>query len=285
MSGFRRPLFELDLNGRKLVLGRETKIMGVLNVTLDSFSDGGLYLDSGRAEAQALKMEREGAALIDVGGETSKPGSKPIPASREIARIVPVLKRLAGKVKIPVSVDTYKYEVVCAALDAGAALINDIYALSRDPRIAKRIARAKAGVVLMHMQGHPGNMQKNPVYRNVAREVRSSLKKSVEAALQSGIARNRIVVDPGFGFGKTTQHNLEILRELKEIARLKLPVLVGLSRKSFIGNVLAAPTEDRLLGSVAAAVLAIANGAHILRVHDVAAHAQAAAIADRTLWN
>ncbi|MGH7197373.1 MAG: dihydropteroate synthase [Candidatus Omnitrophota bacterium] len=283
MSGFRRAPFNCDLGGRTVCLGRETKIMGVLNVTPDSFSDGGLFRDPGRAAEQALRMEREGAHLLDVGGESSRPGARPVTAKEEIRRIRPVLKRLSRKIKIPVSVDTYKYEVAHAALDEGAVLVNDIRALRANPRLAKLIGRYKAGVALMHMRGMPQTMQKRPAYRHLLKEIREYLQKAVGLALEAGIPRNRILIDPGFGFGKTTGQNLEILGRLESFARLKVPVLVGLSRKSFIGNVLGVPVGERLYGSLAAAAVAIQRGAHILRVHDVKAHRDLATLVDRTL--
>lgn len=285
MSAFQRPRFDFCFGQAKLCLGRETKIMGVLNVTPDSFSDGGLFQDPGRAAEHALKMQDAGAHLIDVGGESSRPGSRPISPAEEIKRIRPVLKRLSKKIKIPVSVDTYKVDVARMALDEGALLINDITGLRGNKRLARLIARCGAGVVLMHMQGTPGTMQKRPVYGNLLKDISDHLKKAVEAALDAGIPRSHIAVDPGFGFGKTTEQNLEILSRLEIFLALKCPVLVGLSRKSFIGNILGAPVGDRLYGSLAAAAVAIHRGAHILRVHDVTPHRQLATLVDRSLWN
>lgn len=279
----RRPRLYLEINGRQFCLGSETKIMGILNITPDSFSDGGSFLDPRAAACRALEMEREGAHFIDIGGESSRPGSRPVTAKEEIKRIQPVLKILSKKLKIPMSVDTYKYEVAQAALDQGAILINDIYGLRRDRRLAKLIARYKAGVVLMHMQGRPATMQKKPRYRNAVQEIRKCLERSVALALDGGISRSSIAIDPGFGFGKTTEQNLEILGGLRGFLSLRRPILVGLSRKSFIGNVLNAPVGERLSGSLAAAALAIIGGAHILRVHDVLPHKQLAAIIDGTL--
>lgn len=283
MSEFRRPPFNCDLGGRQICLGCETKIMGVLNVTPDSFSDGGSFLDPGRAAEQALRFEREGAHFVDVGGESSRPGARPVSAKEEIRRIRPVLKRLSQKIKIPVSVDTYKVDVARAALDEGVVLVNDIRALRANRKLAKLIARYRAGVVLMHMRGTPQTMQKRPAYTNLLKEIRDHLKKAVNFALESGIPKNRIIIDPGFGFGKTTGQNLEILSSLRSFAQLKLPVLAGLSRKSFIGNVLGVPVGERLYGSLGAAAVAIRQGAHILRVHDVKAHRDLAALVDRTL--
>lgn len=279
-SGLKKRPRELVLRNHRFCLGSETKIMGVLNVTPDSFSDGGFFLDPGAAEAEALRMEREGAHILDIGAESSRPGSKPISAGEEIRRLKPIFKRLSKKIKIPISVDTYKYEVACMALDLGAVLINDIYALRADARLAKRIARAHAGVVLMHMRGSPESMQKKPVYRHLLKEIENFLGKALETALEAGIAPQSVVVDPGFGFGKTTGQNLEILKNLTRFQKWNLPVLAGMSRKSFIGHVLGVPVGDRLYGSVAAAAIAIQNGADILRVHDVGAHRQVARMVD-----
>ena len=276
----RRPKFNLELRGQTFCLGSETKIMAILNVTPDSFSDGGSFLDPEAAVCRALKMEREGAHLIDVGGESSRPGSRPVSAREEIRRILPVLKKLSRTLKIPISVDTHKYEVAQAALDEGAAVINDIYGLRNHRRLAKLIARSKAGVVLMHMRGNPQTMQKRPRYQDVLKEVKDFLKRSVHFALDQGISRSSIVVDPGFGFGKSAEQNLQILGNLESFASLKCPVLAGLSRKSFIGKLTGAPVEERLCGSLAAAALAIGRGAHILRVHDVLPHKQLTAIID-----
>ena len=280
LSGFKRPLLDFQAGPVRSRLGLETKIMGILNVTPDSFSDGGRYLNPSLAERQALKLQDEGAHFIDIGGESTRPGSKPVSSREEIRRIEPVLKRLSKKIKIPISVDTYKYDVAAAALERGAVIVNDVTALSGDKRMAKLIARNGASVVLMHMQKTPRNMQEHPQYRSVVRDIKNYLRKAVQKALDAGILKNRIAIDPGFGFGKTRQHNLELLCGLEEFSALGWPVLVGLSRKSFIGQLLGAPVEERLGGSLGAAAVAIERGAHILRVHDVAAHRQLAALVD-----
>jgi len=264
-----------------MALGAETKIMGILNVTPDSFSDAKKFLDPGRAAAHAFRMEREGAHFLDIGAESSRPGARPVSAREEIRRLRPVLKRLSGKTRIPISVDTYKYDVASMALEEGASIINDIYGLRADKRLSRLIAREKAGVVLMHMQGEPGTMQKNPVYRDVIGEILAVLKGSVDAALASGIARSAIVIDPGFGFGKTVEQNLEILRCLEGFSALRLPVLAGMSRKSFLGKILGSDDRDRLYGSLGAAAAAIAGGAHLLRVHEVLPHRHLAVMMDR----
>ena len=276
-----RRLFDFVAGQTVFRLGEETKIMGVLNITPDSFSDGGKFLDPGMAEWQALQMRQEGAHILDIGGESSRPGSKPISWREELRRILPVLKRIARKIEIPISIDTYKYEVAQAALDEGACIINDIYGLRSNKKLAKLIARKKASVVLMHMQGNPETMQKNPDYKNVLKETKDFLKKSVAVALDSGIERSRMLVDPGFGFGKTVTHNFQILSELDQFVSLGYPVLVGLSRKSFLGSFFSLPVGERLYASLAAAVYASEHGAHVLRVHEVSAHRHAASVIDR----
>ena len=257
--------------------------MGILNVTPDSFSDGGKYLDPGLALLQALKMQEEGAHLLDIGGESSRPGSKPISAKEEIRRLRPVFKRLAGRIQIPISVDTYKYDVASMALDEGAALINDIYALRGNKRLARLIARHKAGVVLMHMRGNPRTMQKNPAYKNFMKEVAMYLKQAVGTALSAGISRRSIILDPGFGFGKTAGQNQEMLKNFEKFGALKFPLLAGLSRKSFIGHFAGGGPHERLYGSIGAAAVALMRGAHILRVHEVLPHKHLAVMMDAGL--
>ncbi len=278
-----KPAFCLDVRGQILQLKNETKIMGVLNVTPDSFSDGGRFMDPGKAEVQALRMAAEGAHFIDIGGESTRPGSRPVGWREEIGRVIPILKRLKHQIKIPISIDTYKYEVVAAALDEGADLINDIYGLRFHKKIARRIAQSGAGVVLMHMQGTPKTMQKNPSYKNLIKDIKASLKKSIDGAREAGILRSRIAIDPGFGFGKTQDQNFELLADLHEFVAMGYPLVVGLSRKSFLGNYLGVPATERLSASLAAAAVAVQKGAHILRVHDVLAHRQLAQIVDRVI--
>ncbi len=282
LSGFPRRSFDLELRGSILKLGLETKIMGVLNVTPDSFSDGGAYLDPGRAEARALQMEAEGAHLIDIGGESTRPGARPVAAHEEIARVRPVLKRLAKKIKVPLSIDTMRSETAHAALSEGAKLVNDVSGLQFDPALARTAARHQAGLVLMHMKGSPQTMQKEPSYKDPVREIAAFLKKAVRRAMDAGVPRSALMIDPGFGFGKTAAHNFELLARLGEFENLGLPVLAGLSRKSFIGSVIKAGPDGRLYGSLAAGAAAVMRGAHMLRVHDVLAHAHMARILDRT---
>ncbi len=254
-------------------------MMGILNVTPDSFSDGGLYSDPRRALARALQMQKEGADLIDVGGESTRPGARPVSAREELRRVLPVLERLAGKLRIPFSIDTRKAAVAEAALQAGAGLVNDITAL-KDPRMPEVVAQAGVPVILMHLRGTPRTMQRCPRYRRVVSEVISELKGSIRKALAAGIPRDKILIDPGLGFGKRPEDNWLLLKNLPALKALGFPVVVGPSRKSFIGLALnGAPPEDRLIGTAAAVALSVAGGADIVRVHDVAAMRQAALVA------
>jgi dihydropteroate synthase len=242
--------------------------MGILNVTPDSFFDGGRYLDVAMAVDQAARMVAEGAAIIDVGGESTRPGARPIPGVVEIERVVPVLEALRGRFPVTLSVDTSKPEVMTAALSAGATFINDVRALCT-PGALEVAAVSSARICLMHAQGDPTIMQDNPCYTDVVAEVKAFLTQRVRACEAAGISRERLVVDPGFGFGKRLMHNQRLLRHLDALADLGLPILVGLSRKSMIGAILDAPLECRLHGSVALAVIAAWQGAAIIRVHDV----------------
>lgn len=247
------------------------RVMGVLNVTPDSFSDGGLYADPGHAVEHALRMIEEGADIIDVGGESTRPGAEPVSVSEELARIMPVVERLAGAIKVPLSIDTSKPDVMRAAVEAGAAMINDVYAL-RTPGALEVAATLGVPVCLMHMQGEPRTMQREPRYGNVVSEVKEFLLARAAAAQEAGIPSNRIVLDPGFGFGKTLGHNYELLRNTAAFAACPYPLLIGVSRKSMIGAVLGGvPPAARVHGSVAAAVIAVWQGAHIVRTHDVRA--------------
>jgi dihydropteroate synthase len=259
----------------RLELGRPL-VMGVVNVTPDSFSDGGQYLDPAKAIARARRLIEEGADLLDIGGESSRPGAQGVSADEELRRILPVLRDLRSA-PVPVAVDTVKPDVMRAALAEGAAMINDIGAL-RAPGAVEAVAASDAGVCLMHMQGEPRTMQQSPSYRDVAAEVRAFLEERAAAAEAAGIARERIVIDPGFGFGKKPAHNLELLRRLGEIASLGYPVLAGLSRKSTLGAITGRPPLEREAASVAAALLAVEGGARIVRVHDVAATKDALAV-------
>ncbi len=274
------PVAPLILGRRTLPIGERTLLMGVLNVTPDSFSDGGFYLDPARAVERALALEAEGADLIDIGGESSRPGASPVSSEEESRRILPVLERLAGKLSIPVSIDTRRSPVAREALARGAAIINDISALRDDPELGGMVASSGATVILMHMKGDPRTMQSDPRYDDVVAEVAGFLAERARAAQSVGIDRSRLWVDPGIGFGKTVEHNLELIRSLDRIVGLGFPVVIGPSRKSFIGKITGAEVHDRLDGTAAAVTAAILHGAHIVRVHDVAAMRRTARMAD-----
>jgi len=267
----------LNCGGRALRLDRP-RIAGVINVTPDSFSDGGSFLDAGDAIAHGLKLAEEGADVLDVGGESTRPGAAEISAQDEIARVVPVIEALAKKTVIPIAIDTSKPEVMRAAVAAGAGFINDVRALRRDGAL-DAAAALKVPVCLMHMQGEPGTMQDAPHYEDVVSDVRRFLAERLFACEMSGIDKKRVVVDPGFGFGKTLEHNLALLRALDQFVALGVPLLVGLSRKGMIGTLTGRERPaDRAAGSAAAALLAVQKGAAIVRVHDVAVTRDALAV-------
>jgi dihydropteroate synthase len=259
---------KLDCNGKILNLGRP-RVMGILNVTPDSFSDGGKFLHSDAAINQAVQMATDGAAIIDVGGESTRPGASPVSAQEELDRVVPVIEALATRLDIPVSIDTSKPEVMAAAVQAGAGLINDVNALCADGAV-QQAAQLGVPVCLMHMQGQPATMQQAPRYHSVLDEVSAFLAERISVCVDQGISRQNLLIDPGFGFGKTLEHNLELLRRLDELEKLGCPVLVGLSRKSMLGTLTGREPEQRVAASVAAALLAVERGASIVRVHDVA---------------
>lgn len=251
-------------------------IMGVLNVTPDSFSDGGRYFGSETAIARGLQMAAEGADILDIGGESSRPGAEPVPLEEELRRVVPVVRGLVGRVPCAISIDTTKAPVARAALEAGAHIVNDISALRGDPDMADVVREFGAGVVLMHMQGTPRTMQDNPTYSDPVREIREFLSERLAFIESGGIPRNRAVVDPGIGFGKTLAHNLAILRDLPAFAELGRPILLGVSRKRFLGMLTGREVGDRLLPSVVTLAYALTRGAHIFRVHDVKESCEAA---------
>ncbi|HET8863576.1 MAG TPA: dihydropteroate synthase [Solirubrobacterales bacterium] len=257
------------------------KLMGVVNVTPDSFSDGGLFLDAEAAIAHGRELVGDGAEILDVGGESTRPGAEEVSAAEEMARVVPVVEGLAGTATV--SIDTSKAAVAEAAFDAGASIVNDVTALRRDPEIGGLCGEREAGLILMHMQGDPRTMQADPTYEDVVDDVRAFLAERLAVAVDAGVAEERIWLDPGIGFGKTLEHNLELLRRLGELRELGRPLVVGTSRKSFIGKVDGSPVGDRLGGTVASSVLAAAEGADVLRVHDVAEIAQAMTMAD-AIW-
>ncbi|HKW65065.1 MAG TPA: dihydropteroate synthase [Candidatus Acidoferrum sp.] len=281
----RRKTFRLKLPSRTLVLGERTLVMGVLNVTPDSFSDGGQFLDPARAAEHAIAMEYAGADLLDIGGESTRPGAQEMQASEELDRILPVIQGLRGRLKIPISVDTRRAAVAELALRAGAEIINDVSGLKNDPRIAEVAARQQVPLILMHMRGEPRTMQRAAFARDVLRDVAQGLRKSISIARQAGVAKSQIILDPGIGFGKSFTQNYELLEKLPQLAKLGYPLLVGTSRKGFLGATLAragkpAPPEDRIWGTAATVTASILNGAHIVRVHDVAEMVQVARVAD-----
>ena len=254
--------------GGSLVLGKRTTVMGVLNVTPDSFSDGGDWLNPDRAVRRARAMVREGAHLIDVGGESTRPGARPVSADEEIRRVIPVIERLARE-NILVSIDTSKARVAEAAFRAGAKILNDITALRGDPGMARAAARAGVAVILMHMKGSPRTMQRNPEYGDVVNEIMTFFREILRNAWRAGISRDKIILDPGIGFGKSPEHNLEILRRLDEFRSLGRPLAIGTSRKSFIGRALGRRVDDRASGTAATVAAAILRGVGVVRVHDV----------------
>lgn len=258
------------------------RLMGIVNVTPDSFSDGGLYLDAGAATRHGEELVRDGADLLDVGGESTRPGAEPVGAEEELRRVIPVIEGLAGGTA-EISIDTSKAAVAEAALEAGATIVNDVTALRGDPEIGALCAERGAGLVLMHMRGEPRTMQESPEYEDVVDDVKAFLAERLEAAVGAGVEEERIWLDPGIGFGKALEHNLELLRRLGELRELGRPLVVGASRKSFIAKIDGSPVGERLGGTIAASVLAAAEGAAVLRVHDVAEAAQALKLATAVL--
>lgn len=287
-----RKIFRLQLPARTLTLGKRTLLMGVLNVTPDSFSDGGKFLTADRAFDQALALQKAGADILDIGAESTRPGSTGITISEELRRLLPVLQALRGKLKIPLSIDTRKAGVAEVAIGAGAEIINDVSGLKYDRHLAEVAARHRVPLVLMHMRGEPSTMQNPPFAREVIKDVKKGLRASVQKALAAGVTKSQIVIDPGIGFGKSFQQNYELLRRLPDLARLGFPVLVGTSRKGFLGRTLAGmkhgaagsakaiPSGERIWATAATVTASILGGAHIVRVHDVAEMAQVARVAD-----
>jgi dihydropteroate synthase len=267
----------LDCNGRALDLSAP-RVMGILNITPDSFSDGGLFFSAAAAIDQAARMVEEGAAVIDVGGESTRPGAADVPVQQELDRVIPVVEALAARFPVPISVDTSKPEVMREVVAAGAGLINDVQAL-RAPGAVELAASLGVPVCLMHMQGTPRTMQENPQYDDVVADVKAFLASRAAACEEAGIRSEAILLDPGFGFGKTLAHNCRLLDQLRSLATLGYPLLVGLSRKSMIGNILGLEADRRLHGSVAAAVIAVREGARIVRAHDVRPTVEAITVA------
>ena len=278
LNDYQKRDFLIKLPKFKLDLGKRTLIIGIVNLTPDSFSGDGRYkFNIQHSKFKVIdevvrfveKIISDGADMIDIGGESSRPGARAISAKEEIKRVIPVLKKLVRRVNVPISIDTYKPEVAKRALDLGVSIVNDITALRRNEEMAKIISSYKVGVILMHMKGDPRTMQRSPNYKDLISEIIDYLDRQIKFALDFGIEKERIIVDPGIGFGKTTEDNLEILRRLREFKVLGRPILIGVSRKSFIGNVLNKPVAERLFGTMAAVAMSIANGANIVRVHDV----------------
>lgn len=270
LDNYQRDNFILLLGRYKLNLGLRTHIMGIVNLTPDSFSQDGLYgkLKIGNIIEHVEKMIEDGSDIIDLGGESSRPGAKPVSVKEELARTIPVIKLLAKKIKVPISIDTYKPEVAKQALDNGAVIVNDITGL-RNAKMVKVVAKYKAGVVIMHMKGNPRTMQKDPQYHSLIDEIMEYLDSAIKGAEACGIDKEKIVIDPGIGFGKTLEHNLEIVRRLGDFKVLGRPILVGPSRKSFIGKILNTAPQERIFGTLSSCILAAKNGARILRAHDV----------------
>jgi dihydropteroate synthase len=281
----RRKKFRLTLPSRVLVLGERTLVMGVLNVTPDSFSDGGRYFSVKNAVEAALAMQRAGADILDIGAESTRPGSSGISAAEEVARLLPVLQALRGRLKIPVSVDTRKASVAELAVGAGAELLNDVSGLKHDPGLPEVAARHRVPLILMHMRGTPRTMQKLPFAKDALRDVTAGLRQSVSIARRAGVAKSQIILDPGIGFGKSYAQNYELIAKLPALAKLGYPLLVGTSRKGFLGATLAgqgkpAPPDQRIWGTAATVTASILNGVHIVRVHDVGEMLQVARVCD-----
>ncbi|MEW6067587.1 MAG: dihydropteroate synthase [Nitrospirota bacterium] len=264
-----------------LDFSEKTYIMGILNVTPDSFSDGGLYFDKSTAVRRAIEMVEEGADIIDIGGESTRPGSEPVTIEEELRRTIPVIEEIVKEINIPISIDTYKADVAKRAIDAGASIINDISGLRFDPMMPDIASEYKVPIVIMHIKGTPRHMQKSPYYEALIPEIMDYLREGIRLALESGIPEDKIIIDPGIGFGKTFEHNLEIINRLGEFTFLEKPLLIGVSRKAFIGRILGdVPVTERLEGTAAAAAIAIMNGANIVRIHNVKEMVRVAKVTD-----
>jgi dihydropteroate synthase len=272
--------YSIRCRKQTLTLGKRTLLMGILNVTPDSFSDGGLFFNRGKAVDHGKKMVEEGADIIDIGGESTRPGSKPLELEEELRRVVPVIESLAKKIDVPISIDTYKSAVARRAIEAGAEIINDISGLRFDPILAQVAAKEDVPIILMHIRGTPETMQKNVHYESLFSEIIQYLKESIQKAESAGVDPNHIIIDPGIGFGKTIEDNLLIIKNLYEFRVLGKPILLGTSRKSFIGKILNAEPEDRLEGTLSSIAIGVLNGAHIVRSHDVLQTKKAIAMAD-----
>lgn len=268
----------------RLDLTRHACVMGILNVTPDSFSDGGRFFDSKKAVRHSLAMVNDGADIIDVGGESTRPGSRGISAGEELRRVIPVIKALAQRSRVPISIDTMKSEVADEAIRAGATIVNDVSGLKYDNKMASVAAKHDVSLIIMHMRGTPRNMQLSPRYRDTVRDIISDLRLAISKAVKAGVDSRKIVIDPGIGFGKTLRHNLEILNRLEEFKELKAPICIGTSRKSFIGRVLGVEDPgERIIGTVATCVIALMKGARLIRVHEVKEALQAVRMTESVL--
>lgn len=284
LDNYLRSDYKIECGGKVLDLGGRTHIMGILNVTPDSFSDGGQYARMDQALAHAREMAAAGADIIDIGGESTRPGAEPLTEEEELRRIIPLIQRLSSELMVPLSVDTYKASVAKKALQAGAGIVNDISGLRFSPDMARVVADHGAAVVIMHIQGTPRDMQQNPVYDDVVGEVMSYLAEGIQLAEKAGVDREKVLIDPGIGFGKTLEHNLTLVNRLEEFRALGRPIVLGTSRKKFIGTVLDIPVpEQRVDGTAATVAIGIERGAQIVRVHDVGKMAQVARMTDAIL--
>lgn len=273
--------YSIEIKGRVFNLSSRTHVMGVLNVTPDSFSDGGDYFGYHKAVERALQMETEGADIIDIGGESTRPGAEKVSREEEEARVIPVIETLSSQLSIPISIDTYKATIAEKAIKAGATLINDISGLHFDPAMAKTAAKYSVPVIVMHIKGTPKNMQKNPVYDNLLKEISDYLAGSIEIAMNANIPQEKIIIDPGIGFGKTVEDNLNIINNLNYFNFLHCPILIGVSRKSFIGKILDLKEKERIFGTATAVAASVIKGAHIIRVHDIKEMVQVVSIIDK----
>jgi dihydropteroate synthase len=269
----------------EFIFPRPALVMGIVNVTPDSFFDGGRFLEAQAAVAHSLQLVEQGAEIIDIGGESTRPGALPVDEAEELRRVLPVIKRLAGQVKVPIAIDTVKPGVARAALDAGASIVNDVAANREDPALWRFVAEAHAGYVCMHMRGTPQTMQANPIYTDVAREVGEFFCERMRRLRDCGVGRDQIILDPGIGFGKTVGHNLQLLGAARDFTRLERPLLMGVSRKSFIGRLLGAELAARLPGALACACMSVVAGVQIIRAHDVAETVQAIRMTEAILAN
>ncbi len=275
-----RPLFRLKLRSQEWSLGHRTLLMGIVNVTPDSFSDGGKWATREAAVTHAMALAQAGADILDIGGESTRPFSDPVPLEEELRRVLPVIEEIRSRTDIPISIDTTKAEVAYRALQAGADILNDVSALRFDPEMGAVAAQAGVPVILMHMLGTPKTMQESPRYTALFSEIIRFLEERIEAAVAAGVDRHQILVDPGIGFGKTVTHNVRLIRDLDALAVLERPIVLGASRKRFIGTILDASPDNREIGTAVVNAFGVAAGAHILRVHDVHVHRQAALMAD-----